>query len=577
MSIVPDPSFGLPAHVRASAAGILTHGSVTGGLDDGNDVTNNLVNVSGGEVVVAALAAHGVDVTWGIPGTHNLTIFDALGRYGIRTIATTHEQGAAYAADGYARTARRPGVAIVTSGPAVYNAATAIAQAYSDSSPVLLISPAMPRSLPVGGSGTGYLHEAKDQTGAMDRIAAACLHPTTHQAIADEIANAFTYFAGVRPRPVHVEIPLDLLEERGDATIVVREIPAAPVPSQSALDSAVDELVAAGCVVIAVGGGAVPAASSVVALAELLGAPVGTSINGIGVIPGDHPLSLGARLWAPPVVEAVNAADVLLIIGSELAQSDLFYGPFTPTGRVIRIDIDSGMANVNVTSDVMLVGDSAEIVSQMVEAVSARLNGVPNTVAPWVSEVQAAADALAATNGKQWLPWVAALEEALDDDAVIATDNAMCVYYGFIQNFTAHRPASLHFPTGFGTLGFTVPSAIGAALAAPDRQVVGISGDGGLLFTVTELATAAAERLPIAIVVFDNSGYGEIHNEMLDRGEAPVAVAAPPRDLVLLAQGLGATALRVDTPVELTQAVLTARTNPGPTVIVVPEAQREEK
>jgi acetolactate synthase-1/2/3 large subunit len=540
-------------------------------------MTNKLVNVSGGEVVVAALAAHGVDVTWGIPGTHNLTIFDALGRYGIRTIATTHEQGAGYAADGYARTARRPGVAIVTSGPAVYNAATAIAQAYSDSSPVLLISPAMPRSLPVGGSGTGYLHEAKDQTGAMDRIAAACLHPTTHQAIADEIANAFTYFTGVRPRPVHVEIPLDLLEERGDATIVVREISPAPVPEPAALESVVDDLVAAERVVIAVGGGAVPAASSVVALAEALGAPVGTSINGIGVIPGDHPLSLGARLWAPPVVEAANAADVLLIVGSELAQSDLFYGPFTPTGRVIRIDIDPGMANVNVTCDVMLVGDSAEIVSNLVEAVAARSNGVPKAVAPWVADVRAAADALASTNGERWLPWVEALEAALDHDAVIATDNAMCVYYGFIQNFTAHRPASLHFPTGFGTLGFTVPSAIGAALAAPDRQVVGISGDGGLLFTVTELATAAAERLPIAIVVFDNSGYGEIRNEMLDRGEEPIAVAAPPRDLVLLAQGLGATALRVETPQALTAAVLNARTNPGPTVIVVPEAQREEK
>jgi acetolactate synthase-1/2/3 large subunit len=538
-------------------------------------VTNNLVNVSGGEVVVAALAAHGVDVAWGIPGTHNLTIFDALGRYGIRTIATTHEQGAGYAADGYARTARRPGVAIVTSGPAVYNAATAIAQAYSDSSPVLLISPAMPRSLPVDGPGTGYLHEAKDQTGAMDRIAAACLHPTTHQEIADELARAFTYFSGVRPRPVHVEIPLDLLEERGDASITVHAIAAPPQPSAEVLAQVADELVGAHRILIAAGGGAVGAAGSIVELADLLGAAVGTSINGTGVIPGDHRLSLGSRLWAPPVLEAANAADVLLVIGCELAQSDLFYGPVEPTGRVIRIDIDPHMADVNARTDVMLTGDASVIVEALVRLVRERLDA-SRPAGPWVPDVRASADQLTAENGRRWLPWVAALEAGLDDDAVIATDNAMCVYYGFIQNFTAHRPASLHFPTGFGTLGFTVPVAIGAACAAPDRQVVGISGDGGLLFTVPELATAAAEQLPIAIVVFDNSGYGEIRNEMLDRGEKPVAVAAPPRDLVQIARGFGATAEHIDTPEQLTAAVRAARSHPGPTVLVVREALREE-
>ena len=126
-------------------------------------MSTSLVDVTGGEVVVAALAAHGVDVVFGIPGTHNLTVFDALRRYGVRVVATTHEQGAGYAADGYARTARRPGVAVVTSGPAVFNAATAVAQAYSDSSPFLLVSPGMPREHVVGGPGTGYLHEARDQ------------------------------------------------------------------------------------------------------------------------------------------------------------------------------------------------------------------------------------------------------------------------------------------------------------------------------------------------------------------------------------------------------------------------------
>jgi acetolactate synthase-1/2/3 large subunit len=171
---------------------------------------------------------------------------------------------------------------------------------------------------------------------------------------------------------------------------------------------------------------------------------------------------------------------------------------------------------------------------------------------------------------------VAAIQDALDDDAVVATDNAMCVYYGAIPNLRMAHPTSFHFPTGFGTLGFTVPVAVGASLAAPGRQVVGISGDGGLLFTAPELSVAAAERLPIAVVVFDNGGYGEIRNEMLDRAEQPVAVAAPPRDLVILARALGAHGVSVTTPGQLTAELGRARTRTGPTVLVVPEPPREE-
>jgi acetolactate synthase-1/2/3 large subunit len=147
----------------------------------------------------------------------------------------------------------------------------------------------------------------------------------------------------------------------------------------------------------------------------------------------------------------------------------------------------------------------------------------------------------------------------------------MCVYFGAIGTMSIGRPSSFHFPTGFGTLGFTVPVAIGSALAAPDRQVIGITGDGGLLFTATELSVAADERLPMAIVVFDNGGYGEIRAEMLERREKPVAVDAPPRDLVLLAQALGAHGVRVHTPEQLTAEIGQAGQRPGPTVLVVSE------
>jgi len=533
-----------------------------------------LTGVTGGEVVVAALALHEVGVVFGIPGTHNLSVFDALTRYGIRTVATTHEQGAGYAADGYARTSGRPGVAVVTSGPAVYNAATAVAQAYSDSIPMLLVSPGMPLALPVDGPGTGYLHEAKDQTGAMDRIAARCIRVTTHQQIADAVAEAFASFSTGRPRPIHLEVPLDLLDAVGDATLVHAE-PATPASATADIVAeAAEQLAAATRPIIVAGGGARRAGAELLAVAERLSAPVATTINGKGTIDEHHPLSLGARMGTASVVAAADAADVLLVVGAELGNSDMWQGMLVPAGHVIRIDIDASMADVNIRADTMLVGDAATALSQLDAALATPASG--DGVPQWVADLRAAATAEAADAGARWRPWVDAIDVGRSPNAVIATDNAMCVYFGTIGVLPMNHASSFHFPTGFGTLGFTVPVAVGSALAAPDRQIIGITGDGGLLFTATELAVAAAEHLSMAIVVFDNSGYGEIRAEMLERDEKPTAVDAPPRDLVLLAQALGARGIHVETPDALIAELRTAATHQGPTVLVVKEASPPE-
>ncbi|MFL6180916.1 MAG: thiamine pyrophosphate-binding protein [Actinomycetes bacterium] len=531
---------------------------------------NRLAGVTGGEVVVAALALHDVHVVFGIPGTHNLSVFDALTRYGIRTVATTHEQGAGYAADGYARTCGRPGVAVVTSGPAVYNAATAVAQAYSDSIPMLLVSPGMPRTLPVGGPGSGYLHEAKDQTGAMDRIAARCLRPNTHQQIADAVAEAFTAFAGGRQRPLHLEVPLDLLDELGDAELRLATVESNPTPDATVLADAARRLSVAVRPMAVAGGGARTASNELTAVVERLAAPVVTTINGKGAVDETHSLSLGTRLGTAAGLAAANDADVLLLVGTEVGNSDLWQGSLSPRGHVIRIDIDPRMADVNVASDSMLVGDAATVLLQLDSAL-AELDVSGRSVPGWVEQLRAETARETDAAGARWRPWIDAIEAAREEDAVIATDNAMSVYFGAIPAMTMRAPGNFHFPTGFGTLGFTVPVAVGAALAAPDRQVIGITGDGGLLFTATELAVGAAEQLPIAVVVFDNSGYGEIRAEMLERDEKPLAVDAPPRDLVLLALALGAHGVRIDDPETLTSELRAARQRLGPTVLVVTE------
>jgi thiamine pyrophosphate-dependent acetolactate synthase large subunit-like protein len=530
-----------------------------------------LREVTGGEVVVAALALHDVGVVFGIPGTHNLSVFDALTRYGIRTVATTHEQGAGYAADGFARTSGRPGVAVVTSGPAVYNAATAVAQAYSDSVPMLLVSPGMPRTLPVGGPGSGYLHEAKDQTGAMDRIAAQCIRPVDHQEIADAVSAAYASFADGRPRPICLEVPLDLLEETGDAVLSRAPEPqSGPEADIDLVRAAAGRLESAVRPVFVAGGGARAASAELRALADKLRAPILTTINGKGTVDEQHPLVVGSRLTTPVAMEAAESADVLLLIGTELGNSDLWQRPLRPRGHVVRIDIDERMHDVNVAADTFLHGEAAAVLHQLVDTVDAAAaqdDGAPS----WVTDLRTGAIAQAQSAGHRWLPWIEGIEQGMTADAVIAADNAMCVYFGAIGNLTMRQPSSFHFPTGFGTLGFTVPAAIGAALAAPDRQVIGITGDGGLLFTATELAVAAAERLPLVVVVFDNSGYGEIRAEMLERDEKPIAVEAPPRDLVLLATALGAHALRVAAPHELTAEIRHAADRHVPTVLIVNE------
>ncbi|NBE56968.1 acetolactate synthase, partial [Streptomyces sp. YC537] len=169
--------------------------------------------MSGGEVLVRALAAHGVDLAFGIPGTHNLEVYRHLGPYGIRHVTPRHEQGAGYAADGYARVTGRPGVAVTTTGPALLNIAAAAGQAYSDSVPLLIVSPGMPLRHP--RQSTGMLHEMRSQTEAMRGVTAFSHRVSTVEEIGSAVARAFTLFRSERPRPVHIEVPLDLLEASG--------------------------------------------------------------------------------------------------------------------------------------------------------------------------------------------------------------------------------------------------------------------------------------------------------------------------------------------------------------------------
>lgn len=519
------------------------------------------VSMSGGEALVAALADHGVDVVFGIPGTHNLEIYKHLALRGVRHVSTRHEQGAGYAADGYARTTGRVGVAVVTSGPALLNIATAVAQAWSDSVPVLVVSPGLPLRHPA--TGNGMLHETRDQGAAMRAVAAASLRATSVGEIPTTVAQAFALMTAGRPRPVHLEVPLDVLEEVAEVTRVEPLPSTVSLPEPQQLAAAVTRLEEAQQPVLIVGGGAKQAAVEVRELAECLGSPVVTTTNGKGVLPEDHRLALGAGVHLATVKALVDEADLVVAVGTELAPADLWFGALPVAGKLVRIDIDAVAAVTNAAPDVVLVGDAAATLSELVERVD-REPASPD-IAAWRARKRADSR----HEGAEWMSLVDAMARALPRDVIMATDNAMACYYGAMANLPTHSPASFLFPTGYGTLGYGLPAAIGAKVAHPDRPVVAMLGDGGVMFTVQELATAAVLGITLPVIVVDNHGYGEIRNEMGDRHDPVHAVDFPAPDFAALGRAMGCHGVTVDDPADITVPLREALSAPVPTVIHV--------
>jgi 5-guanidino-2-oxopentanoate decarboxylase len=507
--------------------------------------------MTGGEAVVEALRAHGVELVFGIPGTHTLPIHRHLAACGIRHVTPRHEQGGGYAADGYARVSGRPGVVLATSGPGVINAATAAATAYADSVPLLVLSPAMPTD--VQGRDTGYLHEGKDQGAAMDALVAWSRRAATPAEAAAAIDDAFAHFAAGRPRPVHVEVPVDVLHGTGAVAIGGSVAPAASTPG---VDHAASLLAEAERPALVLGGGARGAAEA----AARLGVPVITTVNGKGIVDERSPLSLGASIRLRAAQEWLAGRDVVVAVGTELGESDL-WGPAPELrGRLIRVDVDPAQLHKNAPADVAVLGDARAVL----ERLPAR--ALDEDLAP----VRAAVRDEALAKGAPWLELMRALDETLGPDGILAGDSTMASYYGAVHFLPMDPRRRFVYPTGYATLGYALPAAVGAKLAAPERPVVALIGDGGLLFTVSELATAAELGLPLPVVVPNNRGYGEIRDQMVEAGIDPIGVDLKVPDLPLLGRAFGGEGVRVDDPASLAPALREALERPGPTIIEVP-------
>ncbi len=504
--------------------------------------------MTGGEAVVRALAEHGVELVFGIPGTHTLELHRHLTVNGIRHITPRHEAGGGYAADGYARVTGRPGVVLCTSGPGVINAATAAATAYADSVPVLILSPSMPTG--VEGRDTGFLHEGKNQGAAMDALVSWSRTATDPDDAVEAIHAAFAHFESGRPRPVHVQIPIDVLSAnlKGPGPIKFDRNGSAPD-----VGAAAQLLAEAKRPVVVAGGGARGADLAA------LGIPVITTVNGKGVLDEKHPLSLGASIRLRAAQRYLADADVVLAIGTELGESDL-WGDVPALRNVIRVDIDPAQRDKNVPADVAITGDARAVVAALVtDREPAQLNGVREAIRE---------EAL--RDGAPWLPLMGALDEALGTDGILAGDSTQAAYYGAVHFLPMDAQRRFIYPTGYATLGYALPAAIGAKLAAPDRPVIALIGDGGLLFTVAELATASELRIPLPVVVPNNNGYGEIRDQMVDAGITPVGVDLHTPDLPKLGEAFGGAGVRVEHAGALGPVLREALERPGPTVIEVP-------
>ncbi len=526
-----------------------------------------------GELLTRLLRAYGVELVFGIPGVHTVELYRGLPASGIRHITPRHEQGAGFMADGYARVSGKPGVCWIITGPGMSNILTAMAQAKADSVPMLVISSVNP--IHTGGSGEGHLHELDNQQALVSQVCAFSQTVWRPEELPKVLARAFTLFAGSRPQPVHIQLPLDVIRaEAGHVPVQTAALPLPPQPHPHSLDQAAALLADARQPVVLYGGGCRRAAAEAQALAETLDAPVALTINAKGLLPPGHPLSTGSNQSLPAFRQLLAEADVVLAVGTELGETDydvVFDGGMRINGRLIRADIDPAQLNRPLLSSVAVLGDAAAVL----DGLNRRLRD-GNRQQPWQRNGAARAAAVRAAAAADFPPaWQAQLGllqwlRRQWPDAVVVGDSTQPVYSGN-HGYEALAPGSwFNAATGYGTLGYALPAGIGAALAT-GRPVVALVGDGGLQFTLSELISGVEAGVPLLLLVWNNQGYDEIRRYMQRRGLPAIGVDIRIPDFALISRGMGAHYAAPNSVAALQQALQQARSATVPTVVEISE------
>ncbi len=520
-------------------------------------------SLTGAEAIVKSLQQNGVDTIFGLPGGQLDHLFDAIYKTEgkIKLIHSRHEQGAAYMAFGYARSTGQLGTYTVVPGPGLLNTTAALCTAYACNTPVLCLT----GQIPSGGIGTGrgYLHEIPDQLGLIQKLtkwAARIEHPTQAP---DRVREALKQLQTGRPRPVELEMAMDMMGEQSEVSLLPPESHTALAPDSGQIELAAKQLCLAKRPMFVVGGGAQHASSEVLRLAEMLQAPVTFFRSGKGVIDERHYLSqsfpAGHRLWTD--------ADVVLAIGTRLKYQQMYWG-LDKNLKILRIDIDPIEMNRISTPEIGIVADARIALEALLTAVESHNIPRPSRreeLNYLKTEFQEAfEDKIASQMG-----YLHVIREELPEDGFFV-DEVTQVGFASWYAFPTYHPR--HFiSAGYqGTLGYGYATALGVQAAHPDKKVISIAGDGGFMFNVQELATAVQFRLGVVVIIFNDSKFGNVQRQQKEWfGGRIIASNLLNPDFVQLAESFGLAGYRVRSPDELRPVLQRALADSEPALIEV--------
>ena len=526
-------------------------------------------HIRGTEALLAMLGERGVDTIFGYPGGSVISIYDELLDSDIRHVLVRHEQCAAHMADGYARAGGVPGVCLATSGPGTTNLVTGIATAYADSSPML----ALTGQVAAGSLGLGAFQEV-DAYSLLMPITKHSYRVLEADRLPHAIDEGWKICQSGRKGPVHIDLPVDQMGMDIDPRLLHEDYGIKPVREDlSGIHEAVQWIREARRPLILVGGGAMDASAEVMEFASAIGAPVATTLMGMGAVPSSYPMNLGplglhGRLAA---VEMSADADLIISIGSRF--SDRTYSPHDRmrSGRVIHIDIDPTEFGKHGHQCVNLQADAAKALRALMCALGSR----PVRFDEWcgrAKELKASARINTDMDATPIKPQrvMQEINALLDEDTIVTTDVGQNQMWA-MHYLDIEHPRQFITSGTFGTMGFGLPSAIGAKAARPDKKVVTITGDGGLQMVIQELATSVAEDYPVTVVLLNNGVLGmikQMQKYYWNRRYMAYELGDDP-DFVKIAEGYRCDGIRVDRPGEIRDALKTAMESDRTTIVEI--------
>ena len=505
------------------------------------------------------LKSRDVDVIFGIPGVHNQELYRGIEDVGIIHILGRHEQGVGFMADGYARACGKPGVAYVITGPGLCNIMTAMGQAYSDSVPMLVISSCLDET----AHRRGQLHQMLDQEGAARTVCEWSETAHSHTMAYGLLERSFEEFATKRLRPKHIQIPISVLEAEAPIFPPRRDLAIRETKEDDAISKVADMLKKAKRPLFVLGGGACKA--DAMPLIENINAAVFTTFAGRGLVPQAYPYFGGSFLSRPKTKTVVASADLVIVLGSELAEVDLWRDHLGHKAPMVRVDIDPDVLSDAQNAEVripMRVEDFCSVLIKELSAVCQKSEWNARDFVQYRALWRAEADHIY----PGIISAIESVQHAMPQDALIYSDMTQFAYLAK-EVWDMPMPGRWHHPFGFGTLGYALPAAIGGAVARPDLPVVAIVGDYGFQYTLPELGVAVELGLNLPILLWDNQKLKAIEDSMAGAQIAPNAVRALNPEFSALAKAYGAFAARPKTAEQLQEALSKAFNVGKPTLI----------